>query len=345
MPRKKDKYYKRPDGLYEAIRVIDGKRVAFRGKTAAIVEQKMIAYREKAALAPLFKDVSEAWEEEHIQTLAYNTARGYKSQNKLVTEHFGEERINEITPSEVQAYIASFKTQARKTVTNRLLTLNLIFNYAVLHGYIQTNPCTSVRIPKGLSHKHREAPTEAETKIIKAHASDPDGLMPALILCTGCRKGEAMGLLDTDIDRKAKTISITRSVYFQHNRPQIKPPKSAAGVRVTPVPDFLLKLLPKVKKGKTGKPVFPGKDGGYMTAGEFERMWTRRQKMTGLKLTAHQIRHGYATILYESDIQPKDAQMYLGHAQLSTTMDIYTHIRQAHRDVVNKQVAEAMNKI
>ena len=227
-------------------------------------------------------------------------------------------------------------------MTNRLLTLNLIFNYAILHGYVQTNPCNAVRIPKGLPVKHREAPTEAETKTIKRYAGEPDGLMPALILCTGCRKGEAMGLLDTDIDRKNKKISITRSVYFQHNKPMTKPPKSAAGVRSTPIPDFLLKLLPKSKKAK---PLFPGKDGGYMTAGEFERMWIRWQKMTGLKLTAHQIRHGYATVLFESDIQPKDMQVYLGHAQLSTTMDIYTHIRQTHRDEVNKQVAKAMNKL
>lgn len=342
MPRKKNKYYKRPDGLYEAIRIINGKRVAFRGRTAAIVEQKMLAYKEAPPPVPLFKDVSAAWEEEHSKTLAYNTARNYSSQNKLVTEHFGEYKINEITPSEIQAYLSSFKTQARKTVTNRLLTLNLIFNYAVFHGYVQTNPCAAVHIPKGLAVTHREPPTEAETKIIKAFAGKPDGLMPALILCTGCRKGEAMGLLDTDIDRKSKTISITRSVYFQYNKPMTKPPKSAAGVRTTPVPEYLLALLPKSKKGK---PLFPGKSGGYMNAGEFERMWVRWQKMTGLSLTAHQVRHGYATILFEGGFAPKDIQAYLGHAQLSTTMDIYTHIRRDHREKINQQVANIMEKL
>lgn len=166
--------------------------------------------------------------------------------------------------------------------------------------------------------------------------------MPALILCTGCRKGEAIGLLDTDIDRKEKTISITRSVYFENCHPRIKPPKSAAGVRTTPVPDFLLEHLPKTKKGK---PLFPGKDGGYMTEPEFRRMWTRWQKTTGLTLTAHQIRHGYATILYEGGIEPKDMQVYLGHAQLSTTMDIYTHIRSSHKVATNKRVTDALNKL
>ena len=342
MPRKKDKYYKRPDGLYEAIRIINGKRVAFRGRTAAIVEQKMLAYKEAPPPVPLFKDVSAEWEEEHSKTLAYNTARNYSSQNKLVTEHFGNYRIDEITPSEVQAYISSFKTQARKTVTNRLLTLNLIFNYAVLHGYVKANPCVAVHIPKGLAVSHREPPTEAETKIIKAFAGKPDGLMPALILCTGCRKGEAMGLLDTDIDREGKKINISRSVYFENSHPKTKPPKSAAGVRETPVPDYLLKLLPKTQKGQ---PIFPGPDGKYMTAPQYKRMWHRWQKMTGLTLTAHQVRHGYATIIFEQGFAPKDIQSYLGHAQLSTTMDIYTHIRRDHREEVNKQISNVLEKL
>ncbi len=74
-------------------------------------------------------------------------------------------------------------------------------------------------------------------------------------------------------------------------------------------------------------------------------MWIRWQKKTGLSLTAHQLRHGYATILFEGDIQPKDMQSYLGHAQLSTTMDIYTHIRNAHKAATDKKVADALNKL
>jgi integrase len=343
MPKKKNKYYVRPDGLHETIRKIDGKRVAFRGKSDAEVDKKLLEFersREEQS-HPLFKDVSAEWEEDHIPTLSFNTARNYKTQNKIVTEHFGEYRIDEITPQMIQAYLSSHKTQARKTVTNRLLTLNLIFNFAILHGYITVNPCAAARVPKGLSQQHRRPPTEEETKIIKKYGSDPDGLMPLLILCTGCRKGEAMALLDTDIDHKAKTISITKSVYFDHNRPMLKPPKSDAGYRVTPVPNFLLKLLPKTQKGV---PLFPGNH-VYMDAGQFERMWTRWQKKTGLDLTAHQIRHGYATILYEAGIQAKDAQLYLGHAQLSTTMDIYTHIRQNHRAATDKKINSAFNNI
>ena len=342
MARRKSKYYVRPDGLHETIRKINGKRVAFRGHTDAEVDRKMIAYEQRLNRVPTFREVAEAWEEEHLPTLTPNTARGYRSQMRMVVDYFGDDQIDEITPAVVQAYLSSHLTQAKKTVTNRLLVLNLIFNYAVVAGYIKSNPCTAVRITKGRPAKKRAAPTEAETKVIKLHASTPEGLMPALILCTGCRKGEAMGLLDTDIDHKKKELHITRSVYFENGIPKTKPPKSDAGTRITPLPDFLLALLPKTRKGV---PIFPNENGEYMKAYQFEKMWKTWQENTGLDLTAHQIRHGYATILFESDISAKDAQTFLGHAQLSTTMDVYTHIRKAHRAAMSQKVNDAINRI
>lgn len=68
-------------------------------------------------------------------------------------------------------------------------------------------------------------------------------------------------------------------------------------------------------------------------------MYEAFQKETGAACTAHQIRHGYATALQEAGINPKTAQLLLGHAQLSTTMDIYTHIRE---DTL-ADAAQAMN--
>lgn len=47
---------------------------------------------------------------------------------------------------------------------------------------------------------------------------------------------------------------------------------------------------------------------------------------SGVTVTPHQIRHGYATALFECGVDAKTAQALLGHAQISTTMDIYTHV-------------------
>lgn len=201
MPKKK-KYYVRADGLHETIRVINGKRVAFRGRTDAEVERKMLEYHEQLSRMPLFREVSEAWEDDHLPHLAYNTARNYKAQNRIVTDHFGDRPIDKITPADVQAFISSHRTQARKTVTNRLLTLNLIFNFAILRGYISVNPCAAVRIPRGLSAKHRRAPTEEETKIVKLYGTEPDEQYAGLLR----RQAAVCNRSKTDIlDRASRT--------------------------------------------------------------------------------------------------------------------------------------------
>ena len=59
-----------------------------------------------------------------------------------------------------------------------------------------------------------------------------------------------------------------------------------------------------------------------MTEVQFQRQWELYQRETGLSITPHQLRHAYATILFEAGLDPKDAQKLLGHANISTTRDI-----------------------
>ncbi len=69
-------------------------------------------------------------------------------------------------------------------------------------------------------------------------------------------------------------------------------------------------------------------------------MWGSYQKNTGLTITPHQLRHAYATILYEAGIDVKAAQSFLGHSNIQTTMDIYTHLSEAKKidsvDVIDR---------
>ena len=65
------------------------------------------------------------------------------------------------------------------------------------------------------------------------------------------------------------------------------------------------------------------------------------RKRTGVTVSPHEIRHGYATALYEAGVDFKLAQKFLGHAQLSTTMDIYTDILDTRIDKVAAQMDAA----
>lgn len=347
-PQKKNpkkKMYQRPDGLFEKIITINGKRVPFRGKTEAEVIHKIAEHNQQQERGRSFLVVAEEWKEEHFKTLEYNSTRNYIPAYKRAIEQFGAQYIKEITPNMVNSFIGQFARggRAQKTVQTQLLILNLIFSRAIVNGDIDTNPAAYVRVPKNLSKSSRMPPTEAQIDVVKNSLDKPFGLLPFFMLYTGCRLGEALALQFQDIDFDNNRIIINKSVYFEGNAPKIKSPKTIAGTREI---ILLNKLKAVVPKGPKCKFVFFGGE-KPMTSSQFRLGWNTYCRAVGLatkkedrsgkayyvpQITPHQLRHAYATILFEAGINEKDAQELLGHANISVTRDIYTHIRNSRKE-------------
>lgn len=342
------KYYVRPDGLHETIIRINGKRKAFRGKTDREVWEKVKAFdraaaeaeaKQAAKEATTFAALADRWWDEIEPTLEYNSTKNYRPALSRAKAEFGDLQVVEISPQMIDVYIREFSvTRARKTVSTQLQIIRQILRFAVVQGALPYNPAEVLRVPKGLKTSCRMPPDEDQVKLIKARAQDtPFGLFAALIYYTGCRRGEALALTGADIDRKAKRISITKSVYYVGNHAQIKPPKSEKGIREVPLLPPLDKLLPKkLPKGY----IFAEPNGEPLTNDHYNNAYKTYQQETGVTVTAHQIRHGYATALYECGVDFKAMQALLGHAQLSTTMDIYTHVRQSSLKAAEEKMQE-----
>lgn len=334
---KKSKYSRRKDGLYETTRTDKrtGKRVHFYGRTIREVDQQIMEYHTSMERGRLFREVAEEWAEFHFPTLAPNTLIGYRPALKRAVEQFGDDPISSITPRDVKSYLVQFARggRARKTVSNQLLIINLICGYAVEEsGDLETNPCLSVSVPKGLPKTHREPASPEDEARVKASAGI--WLFPYLILYTGLRKGEALALTREDID--ADVIHVTKSVYHVNNRPHIKQPKTEAGIRTVPILDPLREKLPRRFKG-----FLFSDDGGEspLTEMQYQRHWKDYTQQTGVTATAHQLRHSFASMLHDLDIDMKDAQDLLGHSTIAMTQDVYTHIRESRR----AQVADELN--
>lgn len=324
------KYYVRPDGLHETILRINGKRKAFRGKTDKEVWEKVKAFdreqaRQEAEKPVTFSQVADAWWAEIEPTLAPSSTKSYKPAKARAVAEFGKRPPAEISAQEIDSFIRDFAGKyARKTVATQLQVIRQIIRKAEIDGYTKYNPATAVRPPKNLRQTRRMAPDKDQIARIKKCAKDvPFGLFAALIYYTGCRRGEALGLKGADIDRKAKMIHIRRSVYYMSNAPHVKQPKTAAGIRDVPLLPALEALLPvRIPSGY----LFAEPDGTPLTYKHCEVMYDAYRAASGVTVTPHQIRHGYATALFECGIDAKTAQVLLGHAQISTTMDIYTHV-------------------
>lgn len=340
------KYYVRPDGLHETIlrfTLPDGtkKRKAFRGKSDKEVWEKIKAYNRELEEKPqgtLFETAADAWWGEIEPTLEHNTAKSYRPALARAKAQYGKRELSTIAAKEIDEYIRQFSvTHARKTVVTQLQIIRQILRKAEVDGYISYNRATAVKPPRNLPQGRREAPEKQQIELIKQSKDLPFGLFAYLIYHTGCRRGEALSLAGTDIDREKKLVHIKKSVYYEGNAPHIKQPKTEKGYRSVPLLDALDSALPK----KLGKGyIFCEPDGSLLTNDHFTRFYDEYRKASGVTVTPHQIRHGYATALFENGIDAKTAQALLGHAQLSTTMDIYTHVCEN----VISAAAKKMNK-
>lgn len=346
------KLYRRPDGLYEKSITVDGRRKVFRGKTEKEVFRKIADYDFHQTTGPLFSDLVDDWEENYCSTLAASTVHGYQTAKNKALDYFKGAYVKDIQTADVRQYAESLPlSYSEHTISNYVNVLSSIMAYAVRSkNYpVNINPCNNARIHLGTEAVERRVVTDGEMRIILQNVDKPFGLFPLLLLFTGCRRGEALALDWRDIDMKSDTISVNKSLSWKHCRPFIKTPKTKKGRRS-------IVLLPELKqhlKPKRGI-IFPNGSGDYMTENQYEKAWSRYLRESGLeaygakhnltKLTAHCLRHGYATILYEANVDTKQAQRLLGHAKEATTRDIYTHITERSKEKNTKRLKLYVNK-
>lgn len=325
---------KHTNGLWrERVKLKNGKYKDFYGHTKAEVMRKVMEHTETVEKGRLFSDVAADWWESHSEKIAYTTAKSYKPALARACEYFANRRIQTILPTEISRHIRLFaKTHADKTVHTQLLVYNLIFTYAVDNGDAMANVARDVSVPSNLPKRKVTMPSSDDIARIKASAEHPFGLFALMALYTGMRRGELLALNWEDIDRKNCVIRINKSIYFEHNRPKLKPPKTATSTGTVPILSALMPYLPAAKHG-----VVFSQDGEYMPEKYFKTQWDNYCRDIGISCTPHQLRHAYATMLYENDIPPTEAQILLRHAQYSTTMNVYTDIRdQRQRQVFDR---------
>ncbi|MBQ7736994.1 MAG: tyrosine-type recombinase/integrase [Oscillospiraceae bacterium] len=328
---------KRKDGRWqEQISYTERGRVKqkyFYGSTKTEVLRKIAEWKRdeetRREKGTAFSDVADEWWEQAEEDISPNTARPYKAALNRVREHFGQQAIESITPAEVAQFVRKAVKQnnmADKTARTQLMICNLIFRYAVQAGYVSVNPVRDLEVPRNLKKSKRDIATDEDIKRVKENYDAPFGAFAYWCLYTGLRRNELLALTWENVDMEKRLIHVNKSCYRDADgKVKAKSPKTESGVRDVPVLD---KLAEKIVPG-TGL-VFPG-ESGYMTNGMFERHWKHYTDASGVTCTPHQLRHAYATMLYEAGdkVSMEDAQYLLGHAQLQTTKDIYTHIRES----------------
>ena len=313
---------------YQVTATVDGKRHYFRGDTKKEANQKrqrfLMADLERKKNGETFQAVREEWWEMHTAHLSPTTVKGYTPHYKKALTGFGCRFISDISPMDISNFVNALPL-SKKSKRHQLSVLSLIFEHRIIYHGLGSNPCDHVQITTGASTEHRRALTDAEKALIETNTDGTDGLFANLLLLTGLRRGEALALQYKDIDRKDGLIRVSKSVWFEGNQPSIKTPKTQAGNRTVVLVDKLAELIPD---GKPNHFLFSDDGGKTPMHNESARqLWLRYAKRIGLEgVTPHYLRHNYATMLYKRGIDVKTAQFLLGHADIQTTMNIYTHV-------------------
>jgi integrase len=267
-------------------------------------------------------------------------------------------QINQIKPFELQTILFSIsaknpytdKPMAKKTIRGYVQVINAIFDFAIDNRVIDYNPANKLKAPQGATTSQRRALTETERQWVMEfeHRAKPSAM---LMMLSGLRRGEATALQWNDIDFINNKISVTKSFNFKTK--DFKTPKNGKS-RVVSVPQMLidyLRTLPRVSLF-----VLTNAKGQMMTDDSWRRLY--QSYMTDLNIeygfggienapskfaptkmpmiitpfTPHELRHTFCTIMYEAGIDALTAKEQLGHADIQTTLSIYTHLSNQHKE-------------
>ena len=282
----------------------------------------------------LFRDYYEkVWLPLKEKQVKKTTLTGYKGYfNGHLLPEFGDKNIYEIRPFDIQAYFDSISHLSLKTQREHYNVLSALFDYAMddERVLLPRNPARSKHVSIKYSEKEtvvREAlPSEVIRQIIADIGALPlmEKRLMALLLFTGMRRGEILGLRWEDIDFEKRMIEVRRNATYAENQAQITTPKTSNGYRTLPLYEQLIDFLGEPKKCGyiIGEKQHPISDTTY------RNMFNHIRNTVDLHdATAHIFRHSYLTMLDEAGVDPKTLQYIAGHGNFSFTMTRYVHGR------------------
>lgn len=268
----------------------------------------------------------------------------YKEYLRHITQYInpriGNVEIQELTPLELQDFLYDVLENGRqrgdnqqlnpKTVIQTQRILHKAFSNAVKLQIIKTNPADFVDIPKKKKFKYNILLGDELREFIKAFEGLHIYNAVVLALLLGLRRGELLALTFEDINFEDKSIYINKSVVNGRDRQVKLDTTKTDEERIIILSDDMIKFLEEIYKENNYNMkscVVPNMYGKMYNPASFSRLYTYSRDSRKLpKVRFHDLRHIHATILYKNGVQAKVIQERLGHSNISTTLDIYTHL-------------------
>lgn len=320
---------------------------------------------------------SEIWLETYVNPrgLTPKSYRMYTSaMDNVILPAIGGKQLKYISDIDLQR-ILNTRAGKSKSDTNKIrIVIKSMFRQALISRLIPFDPSAGLQLPKVSKGSHRSI-TDAERSALLTFAKtslvdgkpNRAGMWVQMILYCGLRPGETASLKWDDVDLESETITVCSAKESGSNT--MKGPKTKAGIRRIPIPKEYLPTLKAMKYVKGGY-VFTQRDGkSHITESSMKRMWETTKKYMDILLGAevehikpkgkrkhsliitrhvlaedldlYDLRHTFCTDLEKKGVPINIAKYLMGHADISTTANIYTHPTDTSLETARKLINSA----
>ena len=312
------------------------------------------------------------WLKDVVGNRAPNTLRNYRERYEHNVQPFiGSMLLRDVKPMDCQMILNAMESDyAGSTIRQTYMTMGTFFKSAKDNGFIDRHPMDGVRYTKPVRAVDdiHFLTVDEQKRFLEAAKGSHNYAQYALILETGLRTGEMIGLTWDAIDWEKRTLTVNKTLEFRYKQDEWRagPPKTESSYRTIPLTDTAYDILLEIydtreyrneskdlstvltfmdrKTGQKRKLVMrdlvfinwrtgmPAKNSSYDT-----HLYKLCDEAGIKRFCMHALRHTYATRAIESGMQPKVLQKLLGHASITTTMNRYVHVTD---DSMKKAVAQ-----
>lgn len=299
-----------------------------------------------------------------------------------LAERIGNMRVVDVRETDLQQALNAVGGMSYSTVDKYRQAIKRLFERAKKNRIISENPAEDLILPNYEKGSHR-ALERWEVELIMANwntEASHAGLWVLLMMLCGLRRGEMMALKWDAVNLDARTLEVRAVAVITGGSVVIEErAKSDAGLRVLPICQALHAALLTVPEEKRVGFVCLSAKGLQLTESAVSRALdtfckvlerilngeppTQRGRRTDLErkkaeqekklpakerkqfsFTAHDLRHTYATALYDAGVPVKAAQYFLGHADIRITLDLYTHLSKERESASRNQMVKYLDE-
>ncbi len=255
-----------------------------------------------------FKEVYEAWKDEHFRDIGEKGAESYERAYDIF-EPLHERKFRELRTADYQAVIDQYSAKSYSTLSKFKQLVTQMSQWGIRQELITTNFASFIKLPENVK-KEKEIFSADEIKKIEKDGSQEARLV-LMMIYTGMRIGELFGLRTENV----------------HETYVIGGEKTKAGRnRIIPIRSEGRKYFAEFKERAKGELLISGYEGQKVAANFRNRDYYPLLERLGIpKKTPHATRHTFASWAVANNIKPELLQKMLGHADYSTTANIYEH--------------------